>query len=256
MMDPNPLGSTTEAEHSEKVLQEFERAPEYAESYTADTTDGHFYRVRLERVSELLRGIEGRIALDIGTGPGFGLALLRRRGFLPIGIDVSLPMLRVARRTLDRVSLVRATAESLPFSTGTFDVVLCLGVLEYVWELDTAFAEVRRVLRPGGCFVASMLNPWSPHRVIQLRVLPGLRRVLHVAGASTTLHNTPSRAELRRRLQEAGLQTLEMTFFDFNLFPPPFDSRYRSALSIARRLEGRGRSVLGPLATAMLVKCT
>lgn len=255
MFDVSPLGSTAEARHRQKVLEEFERASEYAESYSADTTDGYFYRVRLEKVFELLRGCEGRIALDIGAGPGFGLVLLHRCGFLPIGIDISLAMLRLAKRTLDGISLVRATAESLPFSTGTFDAVLCLGALEYIWRLDAALAEVRRVLRPGGCLVASMLNPWCPHRVIQLRVLPGLRRLLHAAEPGTTLHNTPSRAELQRRLQKAGLQTVDMTYFDFNLIPRPFDSRYRFALSIARRLEGRGRSVFGPLATGMLMRC-
>lgn len=248
-------GSLSEAQQREKVLEEFARVVPYAEACSAETTDGHFHRTRVAQVSELLRNCEGHRALDVGTGPGSGLRVLRQRGFRATGVDVSGPMLGFASRALSGVHLLRARADRLPFASARFDVVLCLGVLEYVWDLGAALEEVRRVLRPGGHLIASMLNPWSPHRVFALRVRPGMGRLLGRPGPTTTLVNTLGGRQLRRRLRKAGLPTVDTTYFDFTLFPPSVARRSGLALGIARRLEGRGRSALGPLATGVLVKC-
>jgi SAM-dependent methyltransferase len=47
------------------------------------------------------------------------------------------------------------SADALPFADATFDLVLCTQVLEYVSDPSTVFAEVHRVLKPGGRFLAS-----------------------------------------------------------------------------------------------------
>lgn len=89
----------------------------------------------------------GDVVLDLGTGTGALGAGLEEAG-LVVGVDLSLPMLRVARRRGLRA--VQGSAFALPFPDRAFDAVLSGFVLRNLDDLSGAFAEVFRVLRPGG----------------------------------------------------------------------------------------------------------
>ena len=53
---------------------------------------------------------------------------------------------------------MQADVEALPFLNGFFDVVLCIGVLQYLQEDDTALGEISRVIRPGGIAIVTTPN--------------------------------------------------------------------------------------------------
>lgn len=98
--------------------------------------------------------------LDVGCGTGAlaAAAVERWPGARVTGVDASAAMLAVASRELgdldgttrDRVSLVQATADRLPFADGDFDIVLTAFVLQLVPSRYRALREARRVLAPGG----------------------------------------------------------------------------------------------------------
>ena len=98
--------------------------------------------------------------LDIGCGTGaLAAAAVRRwRDVRVTGVDASVGMLAVAARELgtldasirDRVSLVQATADQLPFDDGGFDVVVTAFVLQLVPSRYQALREARRVLGRDG----------------------------------------------------------------------------------------------------------
>jgi ubiquinone/menaquinone biosynthesis C-methylase UbiE len=98
----------------------------------------------------------GDTVLDVGTGTGLiGLGALDRVG--PAGrvvfSDVSADLLEECRRQADpaRSSFVRAAADDLsPVPDASVDVVTTRSVLLYVADKAAAFAELHRVLRPGG----------------------------------------------------------------------------------------------------------
>jgi SAM-dependent methyltransferase len=90
------------------------------------------------------------LALDIGCGTGGLLRRLAAWQVSPHGVDFSAAALQFARHR-QAVPLAQASANALPFTTGAFDLVTCIDVLE-VATVDPA-ALVRnalRVLRPGG----------------------------------------------------------------------------------------------------------
>jgi ubiquinone/menaquinone biosynthesis C-methylase UbiE len=96
-------------------------------------------------------------ALEIGAGTGYFSLNLKQAGVLRevTCTDISPGMVSTlgenARRLgLNGVRAARADAESLPFPDGSFDLVLGHAVLHHLPDLDRAFAEFRRVLRPGG----------------------------------------------------------------------------------------------------------
>ena len=105
-------------------------------------------------VSRLPAG--GGHVLDVATGTGLVAAELLRRGFRVTGLDQSTEMLDVARRRLgNRVELVEASAESMPFPDASFDHLTFTYLLRYVDDPGATLAELSRVVRAGGT-VASL----------------------------------------------------------------------------------------------------
>jgi ubiquinone/menaquinone biosynthesis C-methylase UbiE len=92
----------------------------------------------------------GSTVLELGCGAGM-LALLRRKGVLLTGVDLSDACALAARRNGYDHTLA-AELSRLPFPDASFDYVVSLDVLGHVEaeEKDAVLAEVRRVLRPGG----------------------------------------------------------------------------------------------------------
>jgi demethylmenaquinone methyltransferase/2-methoxy-6-polyprenyl-1,4-benzoquinol methylase len=125
----------------------------------------------------------GMRVLDVATGTGLvareALALTERRGTV-VGVDPSAGMLREARQV--GYLSVRGFGEALPFASGAFDFLSMGYALRHLSDLGTAFAEYRRVLRPGGRLLvleitapASGLRRWLTRQYMQ-RVVPRLAR--------------------------------------------------------------------------------
>lgn len=118
-----------------------------------------------EEVARVLADLDlsGREVLDIGCGSGgIALHLVQAHGAAHVtGFDVEQPVIERARARAiaaglaDRTSFVRGPPGPLPFADGSFDVVFSKDALLHVPDKAALFAEVFRVLRPGGVFVAS-----------------------------------------------------------------------------------------------------
>lgn len=107
--------------------------------------------------------VAGRDMLDIGCGSG-GITLHIARRFSPrsiTGFDVEKPVIREATRRAqeaglsDRVRFVQAPPGRLPFADESFDLVFSKDAMVHIPDKDAIFAEIFRVLRPGGVFAAS-----------------------------------------------------------------------------------------------------
>jgi demethylmenaquinone methyltransferase/2-methoxy-6-polyprenyl-1,4-benzoquinol methylase len=93
----------------------------------------------------------GGDVLDVATGTGLVAGELLRRGFRVTGVDQSPEMLACARERFgDRVELVEASAESLPFGDATFDHLTVTYLLRYVDDPGETLRELARVVRPRG----------------------------------------------------------------------------------------------------------
>lgn len=101
---------------------------------------------------------QGGTVLEIGCGSGMGLPYLAAHARMVVGGDYTMALLREARRHLPDANLVRMDAQHLPFRDAAFDAVLMLEMIYYVPDQAAAFAECRRVLKPGGKLMVCLPN--------------------------------------------------------------------------------------------------
>ena len=100
----------------------------------------------------------GERVLDLGSGAGtdslIAAQMVGEHGRVT-GIDMTPQMLAKARAATaemgaSNVEFVESEAERLPFPDGSFDVVISNGVIDLIPDKDAVFAEIFRVLAPGG----------------------------------------------------------------------------------------------------------
>jgi SAM-dependent methyltransferase len=103
---------------------------------------------------EWLGAKPGESILDLGCGDGQLTERLISTGAIVTGVDLSPEMLAAARSR--GIDAHEGSAESLPFADHSFDAVFSNAVLHWVRNQDAMMAEVRRVLKPSGRFVAEM----------------------------------------------------------------------------------------------------
>lgn len=106
-------------------------------------------------------GAGARVA-DLGCGSGLFTDLLRQRGYRAAGIDISPKLLEVGRQKYPGLELIEGDIEHLPFADGELDGVLLSGVIHHFPDPRRTIAEVQRVLRPGGRFMAFDPNRRNP----------------------------------------------------------------------------------------------
>jgi ubiquinone/menaquinone biosynthesis C-methylase UbiE len=158
-----PASPTATPEHIKDVNTRYHdaAAEEYDAKWGIDFGDVGQRQVRLKLVKALgeLGGRSFGDALEIGSGTGYFSLNLVQLGVIErlTATDISPGMLKRLAATaaalglgLDEVTTVATEAERLPFADESFDLVFGHAVLHHIPDLDRAFAEFLRVLRPGG----------------------------------------------------------------------------------------------------------
>jgi len=169
----------------------------------------------------------GESVLDVACGTGAVTRLAAARvgaeGAVA-GLDPNAAMLAVARETVSSgpsIAWHEAPAEAIPLPDGSFDVVLCGMGLQFFSDRQAGLGEIRRVLRPGGRFVASLPGPTPPVLGIMAEELarhvgPESASFVHLVFA---LHDA---GELRVLAQDAGFEDVDVRSTPKDLrLPPP-----------------------------------
>lgn len=157
----------------------------------------------------------GARVLDLACGTGDFLAMLSSAGLVPLGMDLSWGML--AANHIGR-PLAQADGAALPLATGSVDGVTCGYALRNFTDLEAVFAELARVVRPGGRI--SLLEVAEPdggvllvgHRLWFRHVVPVIGGLVSDRAAYRYLPRStaylPPAAELRAMLVEAGFSSV------------------------------------------------
>ena len=157
----------------------------------------------------------GSLVLDLACGTGDFLRILQSEGFRPMGMDLSWGML-AANRTGE--PLTQADVSALPVADASLDGITCGYALRNFTDLQAAFGELGRVVRPGGRI--SLLEVAEPERTLLLvghrtwfrHVVPVIGGLLSDSAAYRYLPKStaylPPTAELRSMLLDAGFSSV------------------------------------------------
>lgn len=192
----------------------------------------------------------GARVLDVGTGTGIlPHALAEHAAHLATltGCDRSTGMLRVARSRTRWLRVVAADATALPFRGELFEVVTASFVMSHVADYRTAFAELRRVLEPGGRLaITSWAEGEDEPSQVWSRLLTRTVSADQVAAAfarvapSMAEFETPAKVE--RSLTQAGFvaTSVETHAIESRLSPDQFiaDRELTSGARYARHVLG------------------
>lgn len=153
------------------VKGHFSRRSEYWDSLYDDSNEKKtFTKFELKRRKEIVFNLIDKInsekinrVLDLGCGAGQYLVQLHSMGFECFGADISEEMLNVTREKfvshqLDDVTLINSDCYKLPLEENYFDLIVCIGVLEYLDSEKKALLEMKRMIKPGGFVIVTFPN--------------------------------------------------------------------------------------------------
>ena len=143
---------------SNRVYDSF--APHYGFNVNANVSS----RLKYELALKYLKPDDN--VLDVGCANGIHIRLVAGKCRHITGVDISQPMLDVARAALaeDHIanaSLERRSAADLGFADASFDLVYSFATLAAVPDFERALQEICRVLRPGGIALLDFTGRWK-----------------------------------------------------------------------------------------------
>jgi ubiquinone/menaquinone biosynthesis C-methylase UbiE len=236
------------------VAQHFdEAAGGYAKAYTDGSFFSYYFKRRLDIVLSSLQNYDRARILDVGCGPGMMAEYSIKRDFEFFGIDISEKMIDECINKFGHVDSTNFSVgklQSLEFKDSFFDVVLCMGALEYVNEdeIENAFSEMIRVLKPGGQIIVSLMNKGSFfawHRKAKNYI--SMKFTGHDNRAENYDHLSRSFNEIyvRNLLMAKRLAIIDVVFFGLNVYPYFLEWRmsHQLRINLSKHLDNiiRGR---------------
>jgi SAM-dependent methyltransferase len=198
----------SEREHFERLFRQ--------KGYTWWGRETPAGRRRDEKKVELFRRLAhprpGDRLLEVGCGSGEFTVRFQGLGLEVWAFDLTPPCVAHAAQVLDaekEFQFIAADITRIPFPTSSFDIVFGVSILHHV-PLEAAFAEIIRVIRPGGRFFFSEPNMLNPQIFLQKSV-PWLKRRLGDSPGETAF----VRRRLRRFLNSLPGVKAEVRNIDF-----------------------------------------
>ncbi len=229
----------------------------YRKEYDLRTPEGYSFRVRREKVLRMVP--ERSKVLDIACGPGIMISGLRAKQCEITCTDAAPEMIARIKEEYGEPSDLTAVvgnAYELPFDSNSYDVATAMGLIEYL-ENETVFLqEANRVLKPGGMFIITFPNYYSPWRAIN-RLFVGLKHAFNKKSSGKVTHREYTASRARELLRNHGFDVADVLYYNFKLIPYPLD-RMLSRLTVvqSRIFEMLDRTPLKWLGTAFIVKAT
>ena len=171
-----------------------DRYDEWAESYDDDLDAWSYQAPGVVAQTVVSREPNARSVLDVGCGTGLVGKALRALGCTAriVGLDISRTSLRVAHQTGAYDQLESADLQQpLDIEDNGVDVLVCVGVMTYLPEVEPVWREFARVVRPGGLVVITQREDlWEPRRcqdIVDRLATEGVWTPLDISGPAPYL---------------------------------------------------------------------
>ncbi|MBP9760303.1 MAG: class I SAM-dependent methyltransferase [Candidatus Pacebacteria bacterium] len=239
----------------------------YIAEYDRETPEGYSFRVRRERVLELLpQNGSGKRVLDIACGPGIMAEGVSEKCYSIDCIDAAPDMIEIARKKYGKVpntTFAVGDVYAINAPADTYDFVTAMGLVEYLDDQDKAMAEIARVTKKGGTVIVTFPNHPSFWRAWArtLRTVTDMPRALYrkVTGKKKypITHREYTEDEARAYIQRHGLHPESAVYYNFKVTPFPFDGWFpRFTVWQSGQLEKPSSSLRKICATAFIMQAT
>ena len=166
-----------------------------------------FLQKREKYIAAFLDIKEGVEAIDVGCGSGVYSKILLKKGARVTGTDYSKKMLDICDSELKNInsegySLINCEADSLLVADNKFDLLLSIGLLDYVNDINKTLAEFRRVVKPKGKIIFSVPKRNSPFFFLRSRWGSAIRRNIFNLPC---IKNTLTKRQIEETISKAGL---------------------------------------------------
>jgi predicted TPR repeat methyltransferase len=165
--DSDPIGNWLDRGTSDPG-EVADRYDQWANGYDDDLAAWSYQAPEVVAAIVVSRQGTASSVVDVGCGTGLVGRALRARGFAGqiLGLDISQASLEVARQSGAYGSVEQADLQQrLPLPDDSVDVLVCVGVMTYLPEVERVWREFARVTRPGGLVVATQREDlWEPRR--------------------------------------------------------------------------------------------
>lgn len=185
--------------------------------YLQDENAG-FYGMAIDRIVEMLRPAADANILDAGCGVGDFSIRLASHGLQVNAIDFSPHALEEAATRVEKsglsskIDLKQDNLLDLQIPDNHFDYVFCWGVLMHIHDVETAIAELCRVVKPGGKIIISEGNMYSLESVLMrwVKKLLGRQRerLVSTPAGLEFWSETPAGDLLTRQANIGGIRNL------------------------------------------------
>ena len=230
-----------------------EKSKDYFQGYHGDGPASHSFRIRRERVYQMLgEDFSGKRVLDIGSGPGVMVEYLTAKGAEAHCLDISPEMIAECRHLFDEqkgLHFAVADVGSIPYKDESFDIIIAMGLMEYLFDDRPVLVEMARALKPGGTLIVTLPNQSSPYRLwsrlFYKPVTNTVKKIIKREIVKDVFHREYNVKRYRKMMDDVGLEVDDEVFYNFLLFLSPWERILpQQAARFAGRLEKCGRHPL------------
>ena len=257
--------SESGTQHQRLIDAHFNAQPHFwKDLYEENSLYGTIHRERraiaLRWVADLALPPAARI-LEVGCGAGLLAVELARRGYVVEAVDTSPAMVDLARGhaaaagVTERLTVRIGDAHALPGETGSYTLVIALGVVPFLHSPTAALRDMARVVKPDGYVLLTSDNQWRLNHVLDPWLTPVLAPARQVArrlggrvggGLPVQRYSYTSLERLMSNAELIILRCMTLGFGPFSLWRRPLLPE-TVAIGVHRRLQrlaNRGTPVL------------
>lgn len=159
------------SKHKNLVAKHFDNSSDYwlnlYKERPKDNLKNYIMRRRkeivLSKINEYINHNYPIRVLDVGCGAGIYIKEFVQNGFITYGVDISRIMIEKGLMNLEvskksKIKISVADAENLPFKKDSFDLIVAIGLLEYLPDNKKALSEFERLLKRNGILIFTIPN--------------------------------------------------------------------------------------------------
>ncbi len=155
---------------------------------------------------------DGVRILDVGSGTGYYLNLLRKRGLNCVGVDLSENMLRQSKHVYPDLIVQLADARWLPFLDDSFDAVISIETLRYFSDRKPLLKEIFRVTKPGGTLFITAAPLLS---VNTYGIFNTACRIFNLKSLVSCFQSFETAGSFKRQLEDIGFRDVSVRGYFF-----------------------------------------